>query len=689
MYKIKLIALAFAAAVAADLFGGWSCSDSTLTWTENESTYWKLSVSVVDKAITLTSLASTIPADKALDLTGALEAYGLTDTGYSLAFAEGSGLSVFSSVEHLTVSGKWFALMATDSGAGLTALKSVRLGTADVDLQLGDTEGNTLDTASPVFGSKSTLTDVRVFGKSLTLKATFIKHTKLKTVSLRASGDLTVGYCTFYASRNGAFSIDHAEFASGGDLTLGGSSLRRALAAGAQVYVEAPATATVKLAASTFEGVSTMSRPFVLYWNAPKPNDAKNAFNVVEFDWQICNAPEIVSTFPEMDGENLKELGGHTSLRLPADTSDVETDGRWEATYAAGTTYAGEAHWSVAVPAAVIVGTNGWSFTRSTGRLVQTNALGTVQWELAATIDLNRVTLTPLTAVAPSDGILSLAGANLGLKWSDVHLSFAEGTGAFASVSALDLTGLPWLRQMDQQAAAPFSSLVSVRVGTETSNLQLGDNESVSSDIDATKSVFAARNSLKDVQVSGRDVILNNTFTAHRYVTNASVRATGSLVVGACAFYGSKNGSSLKCAEFVAGGDLTFGKRSLCRALAANAKVEVTAPAAAVVTCEANMFYDDDLDRPVKLYWNAPAPAVNENAMNKINLTWYVYNDSECTSTFQDPSGTKTLEGGYVTIALPGDVLNRRTAGSWRYGEGTAYPAYWYGKSGGLILIFR
>ena len=92
------------------------------------------------------------------------------------------------------------------------------------------------------------------------------------------------------------------------------------------------------------------------------------------FDWYICNSPEIVDTFPKMDGENYKSLGSYTSLFLPEDPSDLSTEGGWKINYGGGEN-SGSAKWSAEV-STITAGTNGWSFNRETSRLIQKDAQG-------------------------------------------------------------------------------------------------------------------------------------------------------------------------------------------------------------------------------------------------------------------------------------------------------------------------
>ena len=683
MCKSRLMAMAFSMAAALNVSADWKCSDSALIYTENDSEYWKLAVSVADKAITLTSMESTPTSGKSLDLTGALESYGIADSGYSLTFAEGEGLSVLGSVEHLTVTGNWFSLMPTDGGKVFTKLKSVKLGTEGVDLQLGDTE---IVKGNPVFNSSSTLTDILVIGRNLTLKAAFITHAKLTDVCIRASGSLTLSYTAFWGGNNkNYYSIRHAELVSGGDMTIGNSSLRGMIAEGGQIYIEAPASSKLTLDASAFQ--NNVSHPFKLYWNAPCPNDAKNAFLYASFDWYICNSPEIVDTFPKMDGENYKSLGSYTSLFLPEDPSDLSTEGGWKINYGGGEN-SGSAKWSAEV-STITAGTNGWSFNRETSRLIQKDAQGSIRWEMGAYIILNRVVLSPLTSEAPSDGILSLAGADLGLKWSDVNLSFAEGTGAFSGVKKLNLAGLPWLRQMNRQSAAAFTSLLDFSVGTPENDLILGDSLVESANIIYTESVFPEGASLTNILVYGKNVTLNNAFHGQFNIKKAVVHAHCDLLVGPRSFYAAKNGGRIERAEFVSGGNLTFAVRSLFRGIGKDAQIFVVAPVSSHVECGEWMFYDNDgLNRPFSLYWNAPAPDIHQNAMHHVDFTWYVYNDSDATKTFLDSTGVKKL-GEYVSISLPQDRFSR-TLGKWKYGEdGTEYTAKWYGRRPGTVVSFR
>ena len=117
---VKLVVSVAFAGFMQTVRSEWTCSDSTLVWSEDGVEYWKLAVAVEGMSITLTSLQCNPQASGVLDLTGALEAYGITGTGYSLAFVEGEGLSVFSSVTDLAITGSWFSEMATQAGAVFT-----------------------------------------------------------------------------------------------------------------------------------------------------------------------------------------------------------------------------------------------------------------------------------------------------------------------------------------------------------------------------------------------------------------------------------------------------------------------------------------------------------------------------------------------------------------------------------------
>lgn len=697
----KLIKMTATVAIAVSVqivHSEWSYSGSALVWSEDGTEYWRLEPTVAGSSITLTSLASTIPASGILDLTGALEAFGVTGTGYSLSFVEGSGLSVLSSVKSLIISGTWFSEMTTQAGAAFTALESVKLGTAGTDIQLGG-ESSSVGVANAVFRSASTLKEISIVGRNVVLGSTFSGHQAMKDVSVRASGDLQVGLCAFYGSSSGTYSIEHAEFVSGGNLTFKGSALRRTLATGAQVYIEAPATATVTLSASTFEDTSA-SHPFALYWNAPCPNDAKNAFNTMSFDWFIYNAAEIVSTFPEMDGVTKKYIQPSASkkymkLCLPADSRDTVTSGGWETAYVSGTTYSGIARWHAELPG-VVAGKNGWRYIRETSRLVQTNAAGTVRWEFSAKVNLNIVTISPVSVSVPDDKTLSLNGAELGLPWSDCRLEFAVGTGAFAAVEELDLTGMRWLKRMDRQAAAAFSSVKLFKAGTDGVDIQLGDSEGVAQDIDIGKSVFNASATLADIRIAGADIVLLNAFTGHPNITNVAVEASGALTVGACSFYGARGstGYGLCNASFVSQGGITFAERSLCFAIAKDARVYVQVPVTAEVACARLMFQDGSgssaPSRPFRLYWNAPAPTVKENAWSQVAFSWYIYNTPDIAATFQESGGGKVLDDGYVTVSLPSNRKVRNTPGNWIYSGKTAYPAYWYSEEpSGVSIILR
>ena len=696
----RLIKMTVSVALAVSMRnanGEWSYSDSALTWSEDGAVGWRLKPAVDGSVITLTSLESAVPASGVLDLTGAIEAFGLSGAGYSLDFAEGDGLSVFTSVKRLIISGTWFSGMATQAGAPFTALESVRLGTANTDIQLGN-ENTTVGVNYAVFRSDSTLQDITVLGRNVVLGSTFSGHRIIKNISVRASGDLEVGYCTFYARSTGAHTVEHAEFVSGGNLTFKGSALRRSLKSGSQVYVEAPVTATVTLGASTFEDASGAPHPFVLYWNAPCPNDAKNAFLQSKFDWHIYNSPGIVATFPEMDGTTWEYIQPSASkkymkLCLPADSHDTTTAGGWETVYSA--TYSGRAYWHE-VEQAISADENGWRYIPESSRLVQTNAAGDVRWELDIGMHLNVVTLSPLSVTAPDDKTLSLTGVHIGLPWSDGQLEFTAGSGAFSAVEELDLTGMRWLKRMDRQSAAAFSSVRLFKAGTDGVDMQLGDSEDTALDINISNSVFNASATLADIRIVGENVTLLNAFTGHPNVTNAVVVASGALMVGECSFYGARGsaGYGLRNASFVSQGDLTFASRALNFAIAKDAHVYVQAPVTAKVTCAYLMFQDGTgssvPSRPFQLYWNAPAPVVKENAWVQVAFSWYIYNTPDIAATFQESGGGKVLDDGYVTVSLPSNRKVRNTPGNWIYSGKTAYPAYWYSEEpSGVSIILR
>ncbi|MDO5316999.1 MAG: DUF4886 domain-containing protein [bacterium] len=708
MKRVVLIAAAcLSLGVWAD---GWRFADGTLTYSKDGSDSWKMVPSVKGTTVTLTSLESTIPADGVIDFVGALEAYGLTGTGYSLVFAEGEGLSVFASALDVRLAGcPWLGRMDKAAGAPFAGVTNLVVGTLGTDLDFGSGTGNTqtVPLENAVFSTAANLASVEIYGGNLKLANACSGSGNLRTVLVQSSGTLNMGSCSFNCGTKRL--MTSAKVIAGGDLNLGSRTFRTSLATGASVYVEAPTKASVVLDA--FPLYETETKYWInLYWNAPAPktvNTSTDAFvgNTI-VNWFVYNTPDVVAAWPKMNKTSTVQSAANSSMwvRLPVDPTDCTGEGFWRVRGTDENPYRGSSSGWGGYGALYWfdMRTGDWSYADG----VLTSAHG---WKLRPSFSDTTVTLTSEACTPPADGVLDLSGALQSMgsaapaPLADLSLVLTEGDGltVFSQVKVFKAAHCPWLGKMGKGSGAPLTSLEAFSVGMPFRDLVFGDSTANTGTFDTrANSVFSGTSTLREGTIQGRNVSLNNACSGHKTLKRISVRATGTLDTGVCAFNSGGSNFNLENVSFVAGGNIKIGGRTLRASVASNAVVYVEAPASATVTLDEWAFFQSNEKSPFSLYWNAAAPrtvATTTKPMNnKTVATWYFYNTPELVATYPAMSETSSVQSASKSslyLRLPVDSSDTTTEGFWRTGSNTdanlvrggnetGYgPAYWHAPS--------
>lgn len=641
---------------------------------------WELKPAVSGSTLTLTPQGTGADV---LDLCGAMESLDPSLSGLSLSFAAGSG--ALANVKELYITNAtWLAKMSKTSGAPFTALEKFVVDTAGADLVFGDGTENALNVARTysVFNSSTVLADATVCGGNIRLSDACAGHTTLTQVCVRATGTLDMGVCSFNCGER-AFNIQKAALIAGGNLKMGSRTFRMSLAANAEVYVEAPSTATVTFQLWTFYQAN-LSYPVKMYWNAPAPKTEHSQVmnGNTDIHWYVYNTPELVATWPTMDGTTFQRTVSNSSLmiKLPADYENQSEEGAWcnygnQSTLTRGDNDHGwgPAYWYNPLPTV-----EDWTYDAENGLVFTRN--GVVRWRFTPTLEGTKLTLTSQAASnVPLDGRLDLAGAleQFRSELAGCSIQFAEGEGAtvLSQVKELYLTNCTWLTHLDANDGAAFTALQKLVVGTEGRDLVFGSGTANNKDAGAATSVFSgAASTLRDVTVLGGNVLLKNAFVGASVLTQAVVKATGTLNTGTCSF--SLPSWSLRRAELHAGGNLTMGDRTFRAAFAKNAALYVSAPTNATVTLNSFPLHQRDLGKTFKVYWSAPAPkAMNTTSWSYLDMTWYVdARYADCFPPMGGASVTNQLNGGALRLSLPANPKNTTTAGFWRCDDGTGEP---------------
>ncbi|MCQ2389971.1 MAG: DUF4886 domain-containing protein [Kiritimatiellae bacterium] len=690
------------ACVVACAQGEWVFTDGDLTCRQGEATTWRLTPSVANAEVTLTSKAGNPPADGVLDLSGAIEAFDSSLSGCSLKFVEGDGLAVYAGVKDLILTNcAWLVKMVHGAATPLSAVEKVHLDVGANAMTLGDATSNTQHgtLTNGVFDGAASVCDVRILGGNVTLRNAFSGQTEVTSVVVRASGTLDLGVCSFNTGNN-MRKIQRAILTAGGNLTLGERSFRHAFAKDAKVYVEAPASATV-----TFKEYAIyqadLNFPFDLYWNAPAPrtaNDTTRTFTYrTDATWHFFNTSALVATFPQMDGVTSKQTAQTSTiwLKLPADSSDTVTAGMWrvpsrddglnteeEPYRGSGDHGYGTAKWHSCSQE-----THGWTF--ADGVLSHVDGL-------AFTPELMGDELTLVSraeSVLPEDKVLDLTGAGEALRDAEglplsamggVRLAFREGVGAtvLATTETLCIRQADWLSGMDTGSATALTSLKALEIDSLAGTLTLGTSTQTEATASLAHSVFGGAASLESVVISGGDITLNNTFNGQSLLKKAAVRARGALTVGNCAFNcGTVHG--IKSLSLIAGGDFTLGYRTLRSSLATDSVVYVEVPKGARAALDNFSIYQSSASKyPINLYWNAPAPVRVKSTPvwgNSI-VNWYIY--ASRAAEFPTMNGTDVIplepDTGYMYLRLPADPADTQTEGYWQMTnvkDGSTIPA--------------
>lgn len=705
-YVMSMLAVCLSLGAWAD---GWSYANGTLTYSENGTATWKVAPAVSGTTVTLTSQASTVPADGRIDFAGAMEAYGLTGTGYTLKFAEGSGLSVFAAAKDVRLANcPWLKQMDKAAGAPFAGVTNLVVGTLGTDLYFGSGTANSqaVGLENGVFSTAANLQAVALYGGYVKLANACPGAKKLKTVHVQAAGALNMGYCSFNCGETRT--IASAALIAGANLNLGQRTFRASFVPGASLYVEAPSTASVVVDQFPIYEME-LKNDLNLYWNAPAPRTSAagtdSFVGTTVINWYVYNTPELAATWPAMDASATVPSASTSSInvRLPRDPTDCATAGFWRVRGTDADPYRGtrDSKWCG-------YGSMYWYDARPRDWTYADGVLASARgWRLAPSVDGSSLTLTSLACTPPADGVLDLAGAlpamgaDLPAPRTGYSLSLAEGDGLSVFAQVKDFrANCPWLAKMARGSGAALTALETFEVGALNHDLVFGDYTGGESTFTTQGyGVFSGTTALKEARILGGNVKLAYACAGHKTLKRVSVRASGTLDMGNCAFNSGGSNFNLENVSVVSGGDLALGFRTFRASVASNAVVYVEVPAKSKATFDNWTFFQANAKYPFSVYWNAAAPATKAGNSTPLNnntvASLYFYNTPELLATYpaMDASASvRASANASIYLKLPVDTSDTRTEGFWRVGGSDAAlargdnnggygPAYWHAPS--------